>query len=814
MSKNVLCVLFLSIISIINAKVIKLKLDSKVNKKDNDFHPFRISFDFTQLKKQKNKKYVNKLKKSLNQISRLFSQFINIKNNKLIKTSLLPKFFCDSRIKFFNKKLKKGFKTDLLIYPIIVNTKDKRKISSKICAVDVTNNRPIIATLIIQRKRKYKNIASNIYYLKIINHLIHILGFNEENFHKSNILRGNKLKFNYFKNLNEKLTNIWGSIALDLPKCNYHFLKNDIMSKKKKRMPVFSYITLAILQRVNFYQINLSSCGCSLNGDCDYLKNLMYIFFYENLNGDLNYFCYLNKNINSKCNIINDTLIHKTFSKKVNKKEYSNFFNGNHSINKLVTWESSIPKIKNPPQIINLLSPKENGKCKNPQRTLFFYYPNYLNVTNLELKNYKIEPYIIKNKNMTVYHTYIKENDRYSFYRVMNFNKIPFSRNYFLSNFLSYFFNGQKIPEVIGSLGKYQVYNSILNSVRLFGNKVVLYRNYRYFKNRFPKDFDFHPESFILSEDKELMAEKFKNYTQTENDLWIYKPPKGSLGLGIKLLKTKEDFQKYSFINRYISNPHLLYGRKYHIRMYVVVTGILPLKIYVFNEGQVMQASSDYIYNLSEIENRTSMLTNIHQNFQRPGYNNNVTFDREDGSQWTIKTLSKFIERKGGNWTKLWEGIKDISVKTILISYGEMQKTILENYSNIRSNNLIHRYGFDIMIDDNLKPWLLEVNTKPAMNLYNIINEYNKIKIEADRINLIGMVPFNHYTQEPLDKEMIYKDKIDEGVQLSICEFERPQGGLERIFPVKKTLNYYKQFIEYHDEYNKALWDFIENNEI
>ena len=127
MSKNVLCLLFLSIISIINAKVIKLKLDSKVNKKDNDFHPFRISFDFTQLKKQKNKKYVNKLKKSLNQISRLFSQFINIKNNKLIKTSLLPKFFCDSRIKFFNKKLKKGFKTDLLIYPIIVNTKDKRK---------------------------------------------------------------------------------------------------------------------------------------------------------------------------------------------------------------------------------------------------------------------------------------------------------------------------------------------------------------------------------------------------------------------------------------------------------------------------------------------------------------------------------------------------------------------------------------------------------------------------------------------------------------------------------------------------------------
>ncbi len=192
MSKNVLFLLFLSIISIIHDKVIELKLDSDVKKIDNDFHPFRISFDYKQLEKEKDKKYVNKLKKSLNQISRLFSQFINIKNNKLIKTSLLPNFFCDSRIRYFNKKkLKNGFKTDLLIYPIIINTKHKIKISSKICAVDATNKRPIIAILIIQRKIKYKNISSNIYYLKIINHLIHILGFNEEKLRKTNILRSN-----------------------------------------------------------------------------------------------------------------------------------------------------------------------------------------------------------------------------------------------------------------------------------------------------------------------------------------------------------------------------------------------------------------------------------------------------------------------------------------------------------------------------------------------------------------------------------------------------------------------------------------------
>ena len=47
-----------------------------------------------------------------------------------------------------------------------------------------------------------------------------------------------------------------------------------------------------------------------------------------------------------------------------------------------------------------------------------------------------------------------------------------------------------------------------------------------------------------------------------------------------------------------------------------------------------------------------------------------------------------------------------------------------------------------------------------------------------------------------------------------ICEFERPLGGLERIFPIKNTLNYYKQFILEPDEYNIALWDLIEKGEI
>ena len=58
------------------------------------------------------------------------------------------------------------------------------------------------------------------------------------------------------------------------------------------------------------------------------------------------------------------------------------------------------------------------------------------------------------------------------------------------------------------------------------------------------------------------------------------------------------------------------------------------------------------------------------------------------------------------------------------------------------------------------------------MESYNIINQHAKLRVDSDFLNLIGLIPFNHSKEEPFDKEMKYKNKVDKAVQLSICEFE------------------------------------------
>jgi len=53
-------------------------------------------------------------------------------------------------------------------------------------------------------------------------------------------------------------------------------------------------------------------------------------------------------------------------------------------------------------------------------------------------------------------------------------------------------------------------------------------------------------------------------------------------------------------------------------------------------------------------------------------------------------------------------------------------------------------YGYDIIIDDNLKPWLIEVNASPSLSSTTSSDRIMKYKLVSDIINIVipkGEVP-------------------------------------------------------------------------
>lgn len=75
--------------------------------------------------------------------------------------------------------------------------------------------------------------------------------------------------------------------------------------------------------------------------------------------------------------------------------------------------------------------------------------------------------------------------------------------------------------------------------------------------------------------------------------MWIVKPANLSRGRGIYLIDdiSEVSVDDVSVISRYITNPLLINGHKFDLRIYVVITSIDPLRIYIFKEGLARFAS-------------------------------------------------------------------------------------------------------------------------------------------------------------------------------------------------------------------------------
>ena len=56
-------------------------------------------------------------------------------------------------------------------------------------------------------------------------------------------------------------------------------------------------------------------------------------------------------------------------------------------------------------------------------------------------------------------------------------------------------------------------------------------------------------------------------------------------------------------------------------------------------------------------------------------------------------------------------------------------------------NNCFELMGFDILIDQNLKPWLIEVNLSPSLNTDSAVDLKIKGGLIADIFTLIGVIP-------------------------------------------------------------------------
>ena len=126
--------------------------------------------------------------------------------------------------------------------------------------------------------------------------------------------------------------------------------------------------------------------------------------------------------------------------------------------------------------------------------------------------------------------------------------------------------------------------------------------------------------------------------------------------------------------------------------------------------------------------------------------------------------------------------------------------------NGITDNNLFGLFGIDVLIDNHLKPWLIEFNAFPSFISYTRVDSVIKSKLLVDTNNILGIAPYSHITGKHFDGECYFKSDIEESVERALAEFTRPRGGFVRAFPRKDNVDYYKKFFYKPSKENVALW--------
>ena len=145
--------------------------------------------------------------------------------------------------------------------------------------------------------------------------------------------------------------------------------------------------------------------------------------------------------------------------------------------------------------------------------------------------------------------------------------------------------------------------------------KDLMSNNFRAMQKKFGKKyFAFMPETFNFPADARQLKMRIRKCNNNNNPaLWICKPPRGSQGNGIILARDfKEIPERISntIVERYITNPLLVRGLKFDLRIYLLITSIDPIKLYLYEDGLVRFATREFSLDKEHLCDKFRHLTN------------------------------------------------------------------------------------------------------------------------------------------------------------------------------------------------------------
>ena len=190
--------------------------------------------------------------------------------------------------------------------------------------------------------------------------------------------------------------------------------------------------------------------------------------------------------------------------------------------------------------------------------------------------------------------------------------------------------------------------------------------------------------------------------------------------------------------------------------------------------------------------------------------------------RWTLSALLRHLRNQGCNTEQLMLNIEDIIIKAILACTQPIVSACRMFVPHIA--NCFELFGFDVLIDDTLKPWLIEVNLSPSLGCDTPLDTKVKASLLTDLLTLVGIPAISQLMKASYDNKgckirslsssrrvnsadilNLQGTKKSQITALSVEEvrifkaarrqFDR-RGGFVRIFPTVDSMQKYGMFLD------------------
>jgi tubulin polyglutamylase TTLL6/13 len=267
-------------------------------------------------------------------------------------------------------------------------------------------------------------------------------------------------------------------------------------------------------------------------------------------------------------------------------------------------------------------------------------------------------------------------------------------------------------------------------------HKVEFARAYARLSWAMPDVFNFHPKTFILPFQMSHLQKYMASFSKRSARTVIVKPDRGSQGRGIQLVQDVGDLENYadSAVAQVYLKPYLLNGRKFDLRLYVLLTSCDPLRAYLFREGMARLCTATYEKpKAANLRNDYAHLTNFSLNRKSSAFD----FSRNKKAMSDV-----FVELAalGVDIARLLAEMQRIVRLTLIAG----QPVIAASYhtgvfTNDGKSRCFEILGFDIALDSQARPWLLEVNCMPSLVAYSEFDDDLKTRLVLSALKVVDL---------------------------------------------------------------------------